>query len=210
MLACEGTAARSICFAAARAESAAVSALAAPQRRSPRCPRQAAHPGSAGTPSPGSPAPSARSMPRPANPRAVCRRGVDKSIACGPAAGASEAACPLRTAGWSAMTWGAAGPAQPAPPDQPSPALAWGAAAAAPPPPDAAPAARRPSLPTSAPAAPSTRSDRRISGRASVRSQARDAASHTTTTAAKPAGQPLRSRFGTLQARMPAQTLSAW
>jgi len=65
--------------------------------------------------------------------------------------------------------------------------------------PAAAPEARCPSMPTSVPAAPSTRLGRRTSDTASVQSQARDTASRRTVAAAVLAGQLPVSRFGTQQ-----------
>ena len=131
---------------------------------------------------------------------AACRRGGDRSSASGPAAGASAAACPASPAGSSAAAWGAAGPGRRAPPGRPSPASASGSAAAAPPPPGAAPAARHPSTPPTAPAAPSSRSGGRTSGRASVRSQACDAASRSNHCRRQTRRSAPIPRFGTLQA----------
>lgn len=89
---------------------------------------------------------------------------------------------------------------------RPSPALARDSAAAARRPRGAAPATRCPSMPPSVPAAPSSLSGARTSGKASVPSQACDAAIDTASTAGKPAGQPLMRGSGTLQDRLMSAT----
>ncbi len=80
-----------------------------------------------------------------------------------------------------------------------SPASAEGAAAVAPRPLGAAPATRRPSTPTNAPAALSSRSGGRTSGRAPVWPQASDTATTSTAAAEKVAGQPPMPCIGPLR-----------
>jgi hypothetical protein len=155
--------------------------------RRPRCPGRVARPGCVCSPSPGSPAPSARSAPRPGHPRAAVPSWEDRSTASGPAADASPAGWPASPGGPSAPP-GAAGPRRRAPPGQPSAASAAGSAAAA----------RR--LRGAAPQLGVLPVSGRTSRRASVPSQARNVASRTTSTAGKPAGQPPMPRFGTPQA----------
>jgi hypothetical protein len=180
------------------AEGHEVPGSAAPLRqwaalRRPRgCPGRAVRLGSAGSPSLGSPAPSARSAPRSAGPPAACRQGAERSSARRSADGASEAACPASPAGSSAAAWGAAWPGGQHRPAGPVQLGAWGSAAAAPPPPPpgAALATRHPCTPKNAPPAPSTRPGGGRSGRASAGSQTRDAASRPATAAGEPTGQP--------------------
>jgi hypothetical protein len=85
------------------------------------------------------------------------RRSAGRSSASGPSVGASAAASPALPAGSSSRTSDAAGPGRRALPDRPSPASAWDSAAGALRPPGAAPAAQRPSTPTTEPAAPAIR-----------------------------------------------------
>jgi len=120
------------------------------------------------------------------------------STASGPAAGASAAACPAPQAGSPVAASGAAGPGQRSARGQPSPASVGGSAGAAPRLGAAALAAQHYPTPPNVPAAPSSRSGGRTSGKASVPSQARNAASSMTNTAGEPAGQTLMHRFGTL------------
>jgi len=158
-------------------------------------PGRVARPGSADSPSRGSPAPSARSAPRAWRQLAAVLPWEDRPAASGPAAGASAAACLASPAGSSAAPWGAARPGRRVPRGPPSPALAWGSAAAAPRPRGAATAARHPSTPPNAPAAPSSQSGGRRSGRASVPSQAADTARPAMSVAAILAGQKAPPRF---------------
>ena len=107
------------------------------------------------SPAGGSRAPSARSAPRSADPRAVGHPSADKSIASGPAAGASEAACLASPAGSSAAPRGAVGPGRRTLPGRPSAVSLWDSAAAAQLLPGAGSAARRPWLPPIVRAGPS-------------------------------------------------------
>jgi hypothetical protein len=79
----------------------------------------------------------------------------ERSTASGPGTGASAAVCLASPAG----SFAPAGPGRRAPPGRPGPASAGGADAAAPRPRAAASATRRPSMPPSVPAAPSSQAD---------------------------------------------------
>ena len=197
---CAGTASTLSWSGVARAVPGAVSGPAAPWTPRPGSPGRAAHPGSACSPSPGSLVPSAQSAPPAWRQLAAVLPWEDRSTASGPAAGASATASPASPADSSSPAWAAAGPGRRAPRDPPSPASAGGSAAAGRPPPGAAPAVRRPSTPPNVPAAPSSRSGGRTSGKASVPSQACNTVSHTISTVDKSAGQRLMYRFVTSQA----------
>ena len=111
-------------YVAARAGSAAASAPVAPSRLRHGCRDRAARPGSACSPSPGSPLPTARSAPQAWHRSAACRPCGDRSTGSGPAAGASAATSPASPADTSAAAWqppGQGGDHHPVCPVQPGP-----------------------------------------------------------------------------------------
>ena len=160
----------------------------------------AVRPGCACIPSRGSPALAAQSAPR-----AWHRRVASSPVRVGPvpsepADGASAAASPARGPRPARKGLGSSRVrAASARPGRPSPVLVSGSAAAAPRPLAGAPAARRPSKPTSAPAAPAIPSGGRTSDTAVIPSQARDPSSQTAIPAGSLADQLPMPGFGTPQ-----------
>ena len=185
--------------AAARGGSAAVSAPAAPSTPRRGYPGRGARPGSAGSPSLVSPAPSARSAPR-----AWDRPAADRPVSIGPSP-ADQPPVPAQQrirhdSRFIRMGLGSRRASAAIRTVSPVELRLWGSVAATPQPPGAAT-----SSPASFDAAERASSTihparRAKSDRAFVQSQARDAASHTTTVADEPAGQRPMPRFGTHRA----------